>query len=120
MSQSTIAELKNRLSEMVHKVEKGHDLQITRHGKPVAVIVSLPRYQQAFVSGKGIFTAIQRYRQQLPDAEGFTDKELKQLRDKSSHTCREGYGSYTKDRDVWQKEYTIDSLFDEIESNNNN
>lgn len=31
-----------------------------------------------------------------------------------------GYGNYTKDRDAWQKEYTIDSLFDEIESDNNN
>lgn len=27
-----------------------------------------------------------------------------------------GYGNYTKDRDTWQKEYTTDSLFDEIES----
>lgn len=31
-----------------------------------------------------------------------------------------GYGNYTKDRDAWQKDYTIDSLFDEIESDNNN
>ena len=31
-----------------------------------------------------------------------------------------GYGNYTKDRDVWQKDYTIDSLFDEVESDNNN
>ena len=27
-----------------------------------------------------------------------------------------GYGNYTKDRDGWQKKYTVDSLFDEIES----
>jgi hypothetical protein len=31
-----------------------------------------------------------------------------------------GYGNYTKDRDAWQKDYTIDSLFDEVESDNNN
>ncbi len=31
-----------------------------------------------------------------------------------------GYGNYTKDRDHWQKDYTIDSLFDEIESDNSN
>ena len=31
-----------------------------------------------------------------------------------------GYGNYTKDRDAWQKDYTIDSLFDEIESDKNN
>lgn len=27
-----------------------------------------------------------------------------------------GYGDYTRDRNTWQKEYTVDSLFDEIES----
>jgi hypothetical protein len=31
-----------------------------------------------------------------------------------------GYGNYTKDRDNWQKDYTIDSLFNEIESDNSN
>ncbi len=31
-----------------------------------------------------------------------------------------GYGNYTIDRDAWQKDYTIDSLFDEIESENSN
>lgn len=31
-----------------------------------------------------------------------------------------GYGNYTTDRDEWQKEYTVDSLFAEIESEKNN
>ncbi len=28
-----------------------------------------------------------------------------------------GYGNYTVDRDQWQKNYTVDSLFTEIEAN---
>ena len=28
-----------------------------------------------------------------------------------------GYGNYTVDRDQWQKNYTVDSLFAEIEAN---
>jgi hypothetical protein len=28
-----------------------------------------------------------------------------------------GYGNYTVDRDEWQKNYTVDSLFAEIEAN---
>ena len=28
-----------------------------------------------------------------------------------------GYGDYTVDRDEWQKKYTVDSLFTEIEAN---
>jgi len=85
MSKATTSQLKNHLPELVHTVESGQDLQITRHGKPVAVIVSLARYQQAFSSGRGIFNAAQRWRQQFPDADGFSDEELKQLRDKESH-----------------------------------
>ena len=27
-----------------------------------------------------------------------------------------GYGNYTVDRDEWQKQYTVDSLFTEIEA----
>lgn len=26
-----------------------------------------------------------------------------------------GYGNYVQDRDKWQKKYTVDNLFDEIE-----
>lgn len=30
-----------------------------------------------------------------------------------------GYGNYTVDRDEWQKEYTVNSLFAEIEASKN-
>ena len=30
-----------------------------------------------------------------------------------------GYGNYAVDRDQWQKNYTVDSLFAEIEANKN-
>jgi hypothetical protein len=29
-----------------------------------------------------------------------------------------GYGDYTKDREIWQKEYTVDSLFEAITKQN--
>lgn len=54
MSEATISILKNHLPEFVHQAEKGEDIQITRHGKAVAVIVSLERYNQAFGSGRGL------------------------------------------------------------------
>ena len=41
MTDATISHLKNHLPEIVHDVESGNDVQITRHGKPVAVIISL-------------------------------------------------------------------------------
>ena len=85
MTEATISHLKNHLPEIVHDVEKGKDIQITRHGKPVAVIVSLERYSHAFGSGKGIFNAYLRWRALHPEASGFSDDELVNLRDRLPH-----------------------------------
>jgi antitoxin YefM len=40
--QLALADVKNRLSEVVDRVEREHDrVVITRHGKPAAVVVSI-------------------------------------------------------------------------------
>jgi prevent-host-death family protein len=41
MSQHSIAETKDKLSELIGRAEKGEDIVITRHGKPVAKISGL-------------------------------------------------------------------------------
>lgn len=79
MTESAISTLKNHLPEMVHLVESGEDVHITRHGKPVAVMVSLERYTQAFTAGKGIFSSGLRWREKFPDAEGFTDEDIERM-----------------------------------------
>lgn len=79
MTESAISTLKNHLPEMVHLAESGQDVHITRHGKPVAVMVSLERYTQAFTAGKGIFSSGLRWRDKHPRAEGFSDEDAKQL-----------------------------------------
>lgn len=38
MSQHSVAETKNQLSELIDRAEKGEDIVITRHGHPVARI----------------------------------------------------------------------------------
>ena len=38
MAQHSIAETKDKLSELIGRAEKGEDIVITRHGKPVAKI----------------------------------------------------------------------------------
>lgn len=75
MSEAAISTLKNQLPEWVHKAEQGEDIQITRHGKPVAVMVSLERYNRAFGMSKGVFNAYLRWRAKYPDGCGFTDAE---------------------------------------------
>lgn len=75
MTEAAISTLKDHLPEMVHLAEQGTDIQITRHGKPVAVLISLERYQQAFPKSQGIFTTWQHWRTQYPTEDGFTDAE---------------------------------------------
>ncbi len=85
MTEATISQLKNHLPELVHRAEEGHDIEITRHGKPVAVMVSLERYNQVMRSGKGVFNAWRRWRELYPDTVGFTDEELDGMRDRAPH-----------------------------------
>lgn len=41
----SIADAKNRLTQIVHQAEDGEPIHITRRGKPVAVLISETRYQ---------------------------------------------------------------------------
>ena len=41
MSQHSVAETKNQLSELIDRAEKGEEIIITRHGRPVARISGL-------------------------------------------------------------------------------
>ncbi|HEX3653392.1 MAG TPA: type II toxin-antitoxin system prevent-host-death family antitoxin [Rhizomicrobium sp.] len=41
MSSHSIADTKNRLSELVSRVEKGEEVVITRHGRPVAKLTGI-------------------------------------------------------------------------------
>ena len=43
--QFSIAEAKNRLPTLVHYVEKGPSVKLTRWGKPVAVLLSIEEYE---------------------------------------------------------------------------
>ncbi len=46
MTDYSIAEAKNNLPQLIHKVEEGTPVQFTRRGKPVAVLLSTDEYQR--------------------------------------------------------------------------
>lgn len=75
MTEAAISTLKDHLPEMVHLAEQGEDIQITRHGKAVAVLISLERYQQAFPTQNGISSAWRRWRSKYAQAEGFNERD---------------------------------------------
>ena len=80
--QTSIAEAKNNLPQYVHKAEEGIDICITRHGKAVAMLVSMDNYQ-ATPQG-GLFDAIMQWRDQLETIETdlISDDFIDSLRDK--------------------------------------
>ena len=80
MKISTIAEAKNNLSQLIHQLDSGEPIQLTRHGKPVAVLLSETNYQQLKNQGPRLYHAIQQWRTQLDEDAGLTESELKRLR----------------------------------------
>lgn len=51
MKQMRLFDAKNRLSAVVHRVESGTPIELTRHGKPAVVIVSSESFHR--LSGDG-------------------------------------------------------------------
>ncbi len=82
MDALTIADAKNNLPKLIHAAEAGDDIHISRHGKPVAVLVSEERYRQLFESGKGVFAAIQAWRDEHEPVD-LSDEEVDSWRDRS-------------------------------------
>ncbi|BBE51048.1 hypothetical protein OYT1_ch1494 [Ferriphaselus amnicola] len=82
MEISTIAQAKNHLPKLIHSAEAGEDVRISRHGKVVAILVSVERYQQHFQAGKGVFSAMMRWRESNTSLD-LTSDEVDSLRDRS-------------------------------------
>ena len=83
--QFSIAEAKNRLPTIVHSVENGPSVELTRRGKPVAVLLSIQEYERLSRKYTGFWSAVSQYRRKVED-EGIeiSGKDFKGLRDQSS------------------------------------
>ncbi len=80
----SIAQGRDRLPGLVHEAEAGRTIELTRRGKPVAVLLSLHDYQQATAAGIGFWQAIQRFRGQADLKPLRVGREfLRGLRDRS-------------------------------------
>jgi prevent-host-death family protein len=45
MTSIPITDAKNNLTRIIHEVEDGSPIELTRHGKPAAVIISVDEYK---------------------------------------------------------------------------
>jgi antitoxin Phd len=83
--QFSIAEAKNRLPTIVHSVEKGPSVELTRRGKPVAVLLSIQEYELLSRKYTGFWNAVSEFRRKAEN-EGIeiSDRDFTGLRDLSS------------------------------------
>jgi prevent-host-death family protein len=81
--QYSIAEARDRLPGIVHQVEDGAPVELTRRGTPVAVIVSVDEYRRMASGRSGYWTAYQRWRSSVDPADLEGDDPFADVRDRS-------------------------------------
>jgi len=83
--QYSIAEAKNKLPSIIHQIEKGPSVTLTRRGKPVAVLLSIGEFERLSISNSSFWNSLMSFRQMI-SFEGlkFSGHEFEGLRDTSS------------------------------------
>ena len=83
--QYTIADAKNKLPALIHFVESGKAVKLTRHGKPVAVLLSITDYQRLNRKKEGYWVALNAFRENM-EKESITvsGEEFEAVRNNSS------------------------------------
>ena len=80
----SIAEARNDLPGLIHDVERGGPVKITRRGKPVAVLLSVREYERIAVSRPSFAEAYQAWKSSVDLAETGVDPDhFARLRDRS-------------------------------------
>lgn len=80
MLETPITEAKNTFTALVHQVEEGEVVHLTRHGRPVAVLLSEAEYQtlRQYAAPRGdLLDFVQGWQRGLPDGwQGITNAEI--------------------------------------------
>ena len=82
MEAVSIAEAKSQLSQLIHQTENGKPIHLSRHGKPVAVLVSREQYDRLTKVEKSPWGAISNWRSSASfQGLDLSDQEIDQWRD---------------------------------------
>jgi prevent-host-death family protein len=76
MKQYSIAEARDNLAALVHDAEQTEGIELTRRGKPVAVILSLPEYERLQADRQDFWEAYQQFRDRFDLAKLGLEPEL--------------------------------------------
>ena len=83
--QFSIAEAKNKLPSIIHYIEKGPFVELTRRGKPVAVLLSIREYERLSREYTGFWNALSVFRQSIRNEDmEISDADFEGLRDPSA------------------------------------
>jgi prevent-host-death family protein len=80
MSTHSVAEAKNKLSELINRALKGEGVVITRHGQPVVELKPI-QVQKRPVMTDADFEWMRRRREQMPMAKTDAVTLIRQMRD---------------------------------------
>ncbi len=80
----SISEAKNRFTSIIHEVEAGDSAQLTRHGKPVAVLLSLNEYESLKQKNKHFWKSLISFRRTIDRDRNNLDDCFDHLRDTST------------------------------------
>lgn len=61
MDMIALHEAKNSLTRIVHEVEGGRTVELTRHGKPVAVLLGVEEYRRLCREEAGLAASLRRF-----------------------------------------------------------
>jgi antitoxin Phd len=63
--QYSIGEAKNKLPSIIHTVEKGSPVKLTRYGRPVAVLLSIKQYEGMSLGKRSFWAPLKSFRDQM-------------------------------------------------------
>jgi antitoxin Phd len=82
--QYTIAEAKNRLPSIIHSVENGPSVKLTRRGRPVAVLLSIAEYERLHRQKGNFWASLLKFRKNIENLDfEISDMDFTGLRDKT-------------------------------------
>ena len=76
----SISEAKNKLTQIVHDVENGETVELTRHGTPSAVILSLDKYRDLMDKPLSFISMLKDFRETMEDNLLLDDEVFPQIR----------------------------------------
>ncbi len=80
-----VVEAQNEFMSIIHDVENGPAVQLTRHGKPIAVLISARDYESLSNRGDKFKISLKVFRDRMKkDAIEITDADFEGLRDQSA------------------------------------